>query len=90
MLFANIKKHHKKQMYAARTHSGIKSSAPADAGLHRYSLLIVNKSGSNFEGNFHIKIDSLHAFPMIQIREDDGLFFFFKCNTFFSNMSFDV
>ena len=75
MLFANIKKYIKTNICSssARRHQ-IKHTDRA--GLRHHRLLIVNKSCSNSEGNFHIKIDSLHAFPMIQIREDDGLFFF--------------
>lgn len=46
MLFANIKKHHKKQIYAARAHTSTKSSTQTGIGLHRYRLLIENKAAA--------------------------------------------
>lgn len=52
MLFANIKKYHKNQMDAARTHSSFKSSAQTEVELHHYKLLIENKAAAVLKAIF--------------------------------------
>ena len=63
MLFANIKKYHKNQIYAAHTHTSTKSSTQTVVGLHHYKLLIENKASAVSKAIFIQKLILFVLFP---------------------------